>query len=132
MINAFSQFDMAVSRMINRFGGKGTLRVYSEGSYVDGEVTRTSTDYNINLALLDYPQNNSGDKSNFGTLILEGDKQCFIQPLDKVVCCELNQPAIKANRDTIIINGVEWKILALKEVNTSASNTVLFDAHLRK
>jgi hypothetical protein len=130
---SLSQFDNVVTQMMAAFGGTGTLRIFSDGAYTDGENVQTTTDYNVKVALFDYPQSNAGEKSQFGTSILAGDKQCFIQPVNKANTCEeLEQPEIKANRDVIILNNVEWKIFALKEINSSVNNTIVFEAHLRK
>jgi hypothetical protein len=130
---SLSQFDNVVTQMMNTFGGVGTLRIFSDGTYTDGELVRTSADYSVKVAVFDFPQNNSGDKSSFGTLILAGDKHCYIQPMNKANTCEeVGQPEIKANRDVIVLNSVEWKIFALKEINSSVNNTIVFEAHLRK
>ena len=130
-MNFPSQFDNVVRDMIGMAGGIGTLRVFTDGTYVDGEVTRTSTDYTIELAINDFPQANSGDKSRFGTLIEASDKEALIRPVNKTNPAA-TQPTIHANRDLVIINGIEWKILALKENNPSGVNTILFDMHLRR
>jgi hypothetical protein len=130
---SLSQFDNVVTQMMNTFGGVGTLRIFTDGTYTDGENVQIPTDYQVKVALFDFPQNNSGDKSQFGTLILAGDKHCYMQPINKANTCEeLEQPEIKANRDAIVLNGVEWKIFALKEINSSVNNTIVFEAHLRK
>lgn len=130
-MNFSAQFDNVVRDMIGMAGGTGTLRVFTDGVYVDGEITRTSTDYPVNIAINDFPQANSGDKSRFGTLIEASDKELFMIPLNKADPCAI-QPNIQANRDLVIINGTEWKILALKEINPSGVNAILFDMHLRR
>ena len=130
-MNFLSQFDGVVRDMLGLAGGTGTLRVFTDGAYVDGEITRTSADYTVELALNDFPQANSGDKSRFGTLIEASDKEAFIRPVNKADPNSA-QPNIHANRDLVIINGTEWKILALKEINPSGVNTILFDMHLRR
>lgn len=130
-MNFTSQFDTVVRDMMGLAGGTGTLRVFTDGTYVDGEVTRTSTDYTVNITINDFPQANSGEKSKFGTLIQSDDKQLMMQPINKADTTA-TQPNIQANRDLIIINGIEWKILALKEINPSGVNAILFDMHLRR
>lgn len=130
-MNFSAQFDNVVRDMIRVSGGIGILRVFIDGVYIDGEVTRTSTDYPVNIAINDFPQANSGEKSKFGTLIQADDKEVLAQPLNKADP-NVTQPDIQANRDLVIINGVEWKILALKEINPSGTNTILFDMHLRR
>jgi len=130
-MNYSGQFDRVVANMIGKFGGTGTLRVFTDGVYVDGEITRTSIDYPVNIAINDFPQANSGEKSKFGTLIQADDKQLMMQPINKADP-NTTQPNIHANRDLVIINGTEWKILALKEINPSGVNAILFDMHLRR
>lgn len=130
-MNFLSQFDNVVRDMLGMAGGTGTLRIFTDGAYVDGEVTRTSADYTVNIAINDFPQANSGEKSKFGTLIQADDKQLMMQPINKDDV-HATQPNIQANRDLIIIDGTEWKILALKEINPSGVNAILFDMHLRR
>ena len=130
-MNFSGQFDSTVNRLLNRFGGKGVLTIYSDGTYSDGEITKTATNYDVTLAIFDYPQSMAGDKSNFGSLILEGDKQCYMQPVEKADP-DADSINIKANRDVIKIGNVEWKILTLKEINPSGVNTIVYELHLRK
>ncbi len=126
-------FHRTVANMITPFGGVGTLRVFGESVYDDGEAVSTSTDYQVELALLEFSQANAGDKSKFGTLILSGDKYCLMRPVNQTNTA-IPAPVIKANRDTITIDNVEWKIFALKTVNPSGvnGNDFLFEFHLRK
>ena len=130
-MNFLSQFDNVVRDMLGMAGGTGILRVFTDGVYVDGEVTRTSVDYVVEVALNDFPQANSGMKSRFGTLIESDDKELMLRPINKTDP-DTTQPVIHANRDLVVINGIEWKILALKEINPSGVNAISFDLHLRR
>lgn len=130
-MSRFQDFDRTVMQMMRDFGGVGQLKIFSDGVYTDGELVKTESVYDVNVILLDYPQVGAGDKSNFNTLILEGDKQCFVQPRNKEAFY-LTQPDIKANRDTVVIGTTEWKIMNYKELNTSGSEITVFDLHLRK
>ena len=130
-MNHIGQFDRTVDRLISRYGGKGVLTIFTNGVYSDGEVTQTSTNYDVNIAIFDYPQSMAGDKSNFGSLILEGDKQCYMQPVQKADV-DADAIDIKANRDVLKIGNVEWKILTLKEINPTGANTIVYELHLRK
>jgi len=130
-MSRFQDFDRTVMQMMRDFGGVGQLRVYTESTYVDGEMVSTHADYDVNMVMLDYPQMGAGDKSDFNTMILEGDKQCLVQPRNKQ-SYTLTQPDVKANRDIMIVNGVQWKIMNYKEVNTSGSESILIELHLRK
>ena len=124
-------FDGVVTRMMARFGGIGTLHISSSPVYVDGESVETTSDYEVNILIFDYPQNGAGDKANFNTSILEGDVQCYVQPLNKQ-SPPSTQPTLQANRDTITLGTTEWKILNVKQLNPSAINNVIYELHLRK
>ena len=127
-------FHNVVRDMLGAFSGVGVLNVFSEGVYVDGEVTESvKTTYDVTIGLFDFPQANAGDKSKFNTLILAGDKHCLMRPVNQTNPNTI-PPVIKANRDTITIDNVEWKIFALKTVNPSGvnGNDFLFEFHLRK
>lgn len=127
-----NEFDYVVAELIREAGGTGNLRIFTDGVRdSEGDVTRTYTDYTVNIAINDFPQANSGEKSKFGTLIQADDKQLMMQPINKADT-DATQPNIQANRDLLIINGTEWKILALKEINPSGVNAILFDMHLRR
>ena len=128
---SISTFDGVVARMMSVYGGAATLKTYSEGEYVDGENIVQEFPFSVKVLINEYPQSGAGDKQEFNTLILAGDKQCFMQPVDKSNKDDV-QPVVKANRDVIVINNTEWKILALKEINPSGVNTILFDMHLRR
>lgn len=131
-MNFAAQFDRVVRDMMGLAGGTGTLRVFTDGVRdSEGDVTRTYTDFPANIAINDFPQANSGESSKFGTLIERDDKQLMMQPINKADP-DAVQPNIQANRDLVIINGTEWKILALKEINPSGVNAILFDMHLRR
>ena len=127
----FIDFDRMIVQMMRDFGGTATVKVFTDPVEVDGEVIHTSKDYQVNAILLDYPTMGSGVKSNFGTLIEEGDKQCYIQPRskDNSNYSDLN---IKQNRDRVIVNGVEWKIMNLKDTNSAMNDSLLLEMHLRK
>ncbi len=129
-----NQFHGVVRDMLGAFQGVGVLNIYSDtDEYVDGEVARTKTTYQVEQGMFEFPQANAGDKSKFGTLILSGDKYCLMRPVNQTNPA-IPAPVIKANRDTITIDNVEWKIFALKTVNPSGinGNDFLFEFHLRK
>ena len=124
-------FDGVVSRMMASYGGSATLKTYSEGEYVDGENIVQEFPFSVKVLINEYPQSGAGDKQEFNTLILSGDKQCFMQPVEKSGI-NIIAPEVKANRDKLQVGTTEWKILNVKEVNPSGTNNVLYELHLRK
>ena len=128
---SISTFDGVVSRMMSVYGGAATLKTYSEGEYIDGENIVQEIPFPVKVLLNEYPQSGAGDKQEFNTLILAGDKQCFMQPVEKS-SINVIAPDVKANRDKLQVGTTEWKILNVKEVNPSGANNVLYELHIRK
>lgn len=127
-------FDQVVANAMRRRGGISTLRVFTTGTYDPdtGSVSETQTDYTVKTVILDYPAYNIGDKSEYNTLILAGDKQCFMMPYSKSNP-PATEPLVNANKDILIDNlGTEWKIITKKEMNPSGTDVVYFEFHLRK
>lgn len=130
-MGALSNFDGVVLRMMAKFGGTATVNIYGAPVYNDGEAVENVRQIEMKVLIFDYPQTNAGEKSQFNTSIMEGDIQCFAQPTNKAN--ELvTQPTIQANRDTVVLNEVTWKIHNMKQVNPSGINNVLYEFHLRK
>lgn len=128
-----NQFDGVVARMMAAYGGSALLHIAGEGgTYTDGEyIPNPSFNKPVKIILDEYPQYSLGEKSNFGTLVLEGDKRCLMQPVHKANPNDLPYE-IKANKDTLIINGTEWKIVGMKQINPSGMDAIIFELHIRK
>jgi len=128
-----SDFDSVVADMMVDMGGTATLLIESTPVYdpSTGIYEPVETSYLVNTILLDYPTSKAGISSNTGTLIEAGDRQCFVQPRNKV-STRYTMPVVKPNKDKIKINGEIWKILALKDTNPSGANSVLLELHIRK
>jgi len=126
-----SPFDGVVANMMSMFGGLATLKTYSDGTYIDGENIVDEFLFDVKVLLTEYPQMGAGEKQEFNTLILAGDKQCFMQPIEKTGS-GLVPPEVKANIDKIQVGNTEYKIMNMKEVNPSGTNNVLYELHLRR
>lgn len=128
----FADLDRMVMSMMADFGGIGKLLIHTTGTYNNGEITEVSpSEYDVNIIMTDFPQISTGEKSKFGTLILDGDKLCYLQPINKADST-VKAVDIKPNKDTIVQNKVEWKILSKKDSNPSGSDSILLELHLRK
>lgn len=133
-MNNLADFDGVVADFMSDFGGVATLQIYSEGTYntSTGKNTITKTDYLVNIILLDYTLQSNGLQSSPNSLIQTGDKQCYVQPRNKV-SSSFVMPTVQPNRDRILIGNTVWKIVTLKEVDPSATgNNVLLELNLRK
>jgi len=128
----FTQFDRVVSTMMKQFGGTGTLKIFNNNTYVDGEVISGYSSIPVNIVVLEYPKmNDAGDKTKTSTSILEGDMQCYVQPRSKADPYYKNFN-ISPARDTIVIGNTEWKIINVKDHNPSAQDSLYLELHIRK
>ena len=128
-------FDKVIAHMMVRYGGVGNLLIDSTSTYdpTTGSYAASTTSYPVNILLMDYTMQKNGASEMGGTLILAGDKQCYVQPLNKS-SPNLAMPVLQPNRDRVQVNTDIWKIVSLKELNPSATsnNSVVFELHLRK
>ena len=128
-MSQFDDFNRMILQMMRDFGGYATLRSYSDGVYSDGEFTNSFTEYFTPSILLEFAQIGAGEKSGFNNEILKGDRQCFLKP---IATTGQVLPKIKANKDTVVIGGVEWTIQGYKEVNSTGYDLLLIELHIRK
>jgi hypothetical protein len=120
--------------MMARYGGEATLLVNSSPDNYDpatGTYTPTTSNFSVKALLMDYTMQKNGASEMGNTLILVGDKQCYIQPRNKANP-NLTMPSLLPNRDRIKIGTDIWKIVSLKDLNPSGTNSVLIELHLRK
>jgi hypothetical protein len=65
-----------------------------------------------------------------GTLITSGDKQCFLQPINKADSTK-TMPKIAPNKDRILSpEGHLYKIASLKQV--TMTNNIVYELHLKE
>ena len=127
-------FDRVVAEFMNEMGGTATLVVQDPNGLYDpttSTYTATTTLYTVKAILLDLTLRSNGLTTQPNTLIETGDKRCLIQPLNKTTT-GLIMPVLKPNKDKIIMGGVTYKIVTLKNYNPSAVNSILIDTILRE
>lgn len=130
---SFNIFDTTVANMMKQFGGDGTLQIYSDGNYdtTTGEMVSTKTDYPVNVIVFDYSLKKDGRGQGIQDLIEGADKQVYVQPRNKV-SSRYTMPVIMPNRDRILIASEVWKIVALKELNPTNTDAILFELYLKR
>jgi hypothetical protein len=126
-------FDAVVQRTMKKFTGKATILIQGVGVYDDDTGTYTTSDssYEVNCLVFDKTLQSNGTQTDKNTLIQAGDKQVFIQPVEKDK--DVNPlPRIKPERDSILLSGVKYGIVTFKEINPSQSDCILIELYVRK
>ena len=109
---------------LNQLAATGTY-VPSTGAYTPAATVSTT----VKVVLLDYSATTSGLSTYTNTVIQAGDKQCYMDAkTDGVDLATKPSPA----GDTLIVNGVTWRIMNVKEYNPTGSRTIMFDLLLRR
>lgn len=103
-------------RLLTRFGAACTLKRTTAGTYnpATGTSTPTVTSLTTTAAVFDYPQ-----RYVDGTLIREGDKQCFCSP-----------SVVPKQGDVLEWQGADYQVVMVKPVSP-AGIPVLFEAQIR-
>lgn len=90
----------------------------------------------VNALLLDLTLNSNGLSTRFGTMVVAGDKQLFIQPPQKA-SSNFGNPTpeeltVDPATDRVVVNGQEYKIVTFKEINPTGTNPILYDLYIRR
>ena len=111
-----------------------TLTILGEDGvyYVDtGTISDpTNETFTVKAILLDYKLNSNGTQVKPGTVIEQGDKQCYLTPYDT----DGNAiPTPSPTGDTLTdAQGVVWRILNIKEYNPTGASCIMYDLMLRR
>ena len=132
-MSAFDPFNRVVTNMMRQFGTSASILVAGAGTYdpSTSEYTETDTEYIVKAMFFDFNKQNNGLREATDTLIQEGDKQVLIQPLDKTDPA-LSLPSLQPNKDRIKIAGKIYKIVTVKQVNTTMNDCILYEIYCRE
>lgn len=131
-----SDFDECIMLMMQDFGTIATLIVQDDSTAAYNPITSTyegatPAQYAVNAIFMDYTLQRYGQQDQAGTLIQNGDKQCFLQPINKANS-GLTMPTIQPNKDRISVAGKIYKIASLKMVNPTMVNNIVYELHLKE
>jgi hypothetical protein len=97
----------------------------------DGTLESATEEYPIRAIKMELFGNMAGSRTKLSTLIQEADQVLYVQPSQST-----NKWAdplyIDPTSDRIQINEVDWKVVAVKEYNPSASNCVLYELYIKR
>lgn len=135
-INSTQDFDETIAAMMQDFGTVAQLIFQDDSTAVYDPATGSlggavTTSYPCNAIFLDFTLQRFGQQSESGTLIQSGDKQCFLQPINKANCA-FTMPVIQPNKDRIAVAGKLYKIASQKMINPTMVNNILYELHLKE
>lgn len=124
-----------VKNVLGREGQPATLVQQAKGgSTYDPDtaenVPAAPTQSPVRVILLDYALITNGTVSRTNSLIEADDKECYMDAKDALGNDLVDKPS--PTGDTLIVGGVTWRIMNVKEVNPNGSYTVMYNLLLRK
>lgn len=139
-MSLFADFDDVVRSMMQDFGGctggqpNATYhKLVDVGTYdtATGSTTPVVSDIPIQAILIDYILKKDGLQSAFGTLVQDGDKMLYVRPTEKIDQYRLALNP-NATSDRVTFSNIIYKVVVIKEVNTSGTDSVLFEILIRR
>lgn len=130
-MSGMSDFDATVVEFMRDFGTTATILTNHSGSYdpSTSRFTQYGTNITVKAILMDRTLRSDGDQNSPNSLIQAGDKQCFIQPPEKNGGSAIHIDTVS---DQLLIGGVTYRIVTVKSLNPSTTNSVLYELYLRK
>lgn len=128
-------FDNLVNDMMAEFGTTAYVLVATKEEY-DLETSENKVvvvPYKVKAIFFDYVDKTAGSGTEKNTLVQTGDKQVFIQPPHKTQT-GIPLPHLQANRDKLKVGDKIYKIVTIKEFNTSMTREgcVLYECFVRE
>lgn len=107
--------------------------VRSTGSYnpATASVETSDVQHPVEAILMDYTLQSNGLGVALGTDIKAGDKQLFVRPpLKSNPNATLTD--IDPSTDRVIVAGVTYQVIRVKELNPTAVDVILYELQLRR
>ena len=119
--------------MFRKYGGDANIIVEGvSGVYDPVTSTYTTTDDSqcpVRVLLMDYTNKKDGLGQIRDTLIQEGDRRCLVLPPERLG--NVQQPLIQPNKDKIQIGNLVYKIVSLKDLDTSGVYSYMYELYIR-
>ncbi len=129
----FSDFDYMVAEMMQEFGFRATYvrTVSSTPNDLTGGVDVVTEEVEVQAIKMELIRPTEGTGTKNSSLIQDGDQVLYVRPTEKsdVFADAL---AINPATDIVLINGISWGIVTVKEINPSASDVLLYELYIRK
>lgn len=133
MSGKFDDFDRVMYQMIQDFGFLATYKKCTPGVADDaaGTISDTFEDVEIEAIKTELLRPNNGLGSKIGSLIQEGDQILYIRPTEKTSVFA-DPLYVNPALDKVMIGNTLWKIVTMKEHNTTNEDCILYELYIRK
>jgi len=133
-ITAINQLDRVVTNFMSRYGVAAKVLVAGNPVYDHDTqiVTSTDVEYTVNAMFFDMTRQMNGVRDIANSLVQEGDKQVFIQPTEKANVASAAMPIPQANKDKVQVGNKIYKIVTVKQLNTTMDNCVFYECYCRE
>ncbi len=132
-MSTISDFDRMVMEFMQ--DDPMTATYIQQGEMVFNPSTGVNSSLEIRTTvsgiLLDLTMQSNGLTSKFGTAIVAGDKEFLMLPPEKAdpLATAL---IINTVSDRVIVAGISYTVIAMREANPTGAAPVLFDLHIRR
>jgi hypothetical protein len=128
--NAVNDFDLALIEMVREFGGPALYIKSIPGEYdpATGSVTSGTKSTPVKGILLDFTLQSNGLTTKYGTQILAGDKQFFMQPPSKAGGLPIKVDPVN---DVVKVGTQTYKVVVMRELNPTGNDPILYEFVLR-
>lgn len=110
-----------------------TYQQQTTGAYSPstGTAATTVVDIAARGILLDLTLSGNGLTTKYGTSIVAGDKELYMQPIEKT---NLSSLALSPDpsEDRVVVAGITYKVVNMKEINPSGTNPIAYFLHVRR
>ena len=125
--------NRTILNMFRNYGGDATIIVEGVGGVYDPNTSTYTTtgdsQYPVRVLLMDYTNKKDGLGQIRDTLVQEGDRRCLVLPPENLG--NVQQPPIQPNKDTIQIGNLVYKIISLKDLDTSGVYSYMYELYIR-
>lgn len=117
-------FHSVVNNFMGKFGSSTTLIVDNgTGTYVDSEYIPTIITLTAKVMVFDYIKKTDGVSTEQNTLIQTGDKMLYVK---------LDTPYdLKPAFTKVLLGSVPYKIVALKDLNPTMGDSIVYEIYAR-
>lgn len=128
-----ADFDFVVAEFMRDYGTTGQFIRTVTGQYDPntGTTPTTVTEIDVEVILMDLTLQSNGYSVKYGTLVQAGDKDIYMRPPNKVVPYMMPLE-INPATDSVRVNGIVYKIVTMKEVNTTGTNAIVYSLYARR
>jgi hypothetical protein len=125
-------FHRVVRNMMTRYSAPATLLSQGAGVYdpATSSYTAVVTPYAVRIIPFDYIKKGDGVGEENNSLIQTGDRQIFLEPPIQSLLPAM--PRIQPSKDKLQVLDKIYRIIALKDLNPTMADTIIYEMYVRE